>query len=64
MQRTATQEMIEFDFLKTTWGKQALLVTRRHEAGRRLAFSLGFGAFEDDDVAGHGMKGRLNCVNL
>jgi len=56
MERTTAQEGVELDLLKTARSAQAFFVTRGHKAGRRLSFSLGFCAFEDDDVAGHGKK--------
>jgi len=57
MQGTLFHEVIELHFLKTTRGADALLVSCRHVAGRRCSGSLGFRAFEDDDVAGHKMGG-------
>ena len=59
MKRPALEIMVEFYLLETTRCPQTLLVTGRHVAGWLLALSLRFGAFEDDDIAGHGLrKGR------
>ncbi len=55
MERTATQEGIEFDLLQTSWCTEAFLVARRSVTGSGLALPLGFSAFEYDDVAWHEM---------
>lgn len=54
MQSATTQEGIELDFLKTSRGAEALLIASGNVAGSRLSFSLGFRAFKDNDVSGHG----------
>jgi len=55
------KEVIEFHFFETTGCTQALFVARCDVTGRRLALSLGFGAFKNNNVAWHGKKlGRGN----
>ena len=51
---SALEEVIEFHFLQTAWGAQAFLVTCGHVTGRRLALGFRFGAFKNDNLAGHG----------
>ena len=59
--RAALEKIVELYLLQATWGPKALLVARRHVAGRLLAFRFRFGALEDNDVAGHSLrKGRKN----
>lgn len=59
MKRPALEIMVEFYLLQTTRCPQTLLVAGRHVTGWLLALSLRFGAFENDDIAGHGLrKGR------
>ena len=58
----ALEEVIEFHFLQTARSAQALFIARSDVTGRRLALSLGFGAFKNNDLAWHGGKfgmGRL-----
>ncbi len=53
MKGAALEEVVKLHFLKTAGSTDALLVSCGHVAGGRLTFSLGFRAFEDDDIAGH-----------
>ena len=55
MKSAALEEGIEFHLFETTRGAQALFVTGGHVAGGRFPFRFGFGAFENDDVAWHGL---------
>ena len=53
VQGAAFEEVVKLYLLKATRRVEALLVACADVAGRGLALGLGFGAFEDDDVAGH-----------
>ena len=56
MESTSLEERIKFHFLKPSRGSEALFVARGHVVGGLFAFFTCFGAFEDDDVAGHRLK--------
>ena len=53
MKCASTKERVIFHLFETTRCVQAFLVTGGCVAGSRLSFSLGFRAFEDDDIACH-----------
>ena len=54
VQGATTQERVVLNLFQAAWSVQALLVAGRGVAGSWLSFSLGFRAFENDDVAWHG----------
>lgn len=59
MERSPFQVMIELYFLEPSRSPQTFLVPGSRVAGRRFALRLRFGAFENDDIAWHGLrKGR------
>ena len=62
MQGVATQKRVVFLFLQTSRSVRALFVTRGHVTGGGHALSFCFGAFESDDVLGHGEIDRVVSI--
>ena len=56
MKSTALKERIEFHLFETTRSTETLFVAGGHVAGGRFPFRFGFGAFENNDVAWHGLE--------
>lgn len=56
MKRAALEEVVELHLLKTARGTKAFLVARGDVTGGGHTLSLGFGAFEDDDIAWHDVE--------
>lgn len=55
MKSSALKEWIEFLLFETTRSVETLFVASGDVAGRRLTFCFRFGAFEDNDIAWHGL---------
>lgn len=55
MKSSALKEWIEFHLFETTRSTETLFVAGGNVAGSRFTFRFRFGAFEDDDVAWHGL---------
>lgn len=58
MEGATAQEGVILHLFQSTWSVEAFFVARGCVAGSGLSFSLCFRAFEDDDVACHGLIGK------
>lgn len=58
MQCATVEEGVELNLLQAIGSADTLFITRGDVARRRLAFAAGYGAFDCDNISGHGFEGR------